>query len=127
VLGGKIHEFVVELFGVFARQFRVSAHGLASDFCQATGLSHTIAFGDMFHDGNDLIFGQTGVEKNGAFVFRELFFAMQTPEQSGVIFAIHSSNGDIFFATNAIFRAIFILTTEVVEIVHDSIPYPQIP
>jgi hypothetical protein len=32
-------------------------------------------------------YGQTEVEKNGACVLGKLFFAMQTPEQSGVALA----------------------------------------
>jgi hypothetical protein len=116
----------VELFGVFARHFRVAAHGLMSDLCEATGLSHTVAFGDMFHDGNYLISGQAGVIENGAGGFGKLVFAVQTPEQSGVVFAIHGTDADIFFPPNAVLRTLFILTTEVFEIVHDSLHYLQV-
>ena len=112
---------------MFACQLGVAAHGSVSDFDQATRLTHPVAFGDVFHKGNDLVFGQSGVEKNGTGILGELSFAMPTPEQSGVVFAILGANSDIFFAPNAVFRAVFILTAEVFEIVHDTsslIPSP---
>jgi hypothetical protein len=122
VLGGKVHEFVVDLFGVFACQFGVSADCSGADFGQATRFTHAVAFGDVFHDGNDLVFRQPGIEKDGACVLGELFFAMQTPEQPGVVFTILGTNADISFASNAVFRTVFILTTKVFEIVHDTPP-----
>ena len=53
-------------------------------------------------------------------ILGELSFAMPTPEQSGVVFDIIGANSDIFFAPNAVFWAVFILTAEVFEIVHDT-------
>jgi hypothetical protein len=112
---------------MFACQLGVAAHGPVSDFGQATRLTHPVAFGDVFPKGNDLVLGQSGVEKNGTGILGERSLAMPTPEQSGVGIAILGANSDIFFATNAVFRAVFILTAEVWEIVHDTaslIPSP---
>jgi hypothetical protein len=46
----------VELFGVFAGEFCVTAYGIVIDFQQATGFPHSYTFGDVFEDGDDGFF-----------------------------------------------------------------------
>ena len=117
----------MKLFGVFARLFGVSTHGNVSDFGEAACFSHAVTFGDVFQDGKDLIFGQPGVVKNGSSGLRKLFFTDRAFEQSGLVFAVSGANADIFCATNPEIRAVFILTKEVCESIHDTTPELKVP
>jgi len=65
----------MECFGVFASKSCVADHSIRINFHQSTGLSHSIAFDDVFDDGHDFIFGQPRVEKDRSSVFREALFA----------------------------------------------------
>jgi len=75
VFGGKSDQLFVELLGMFASETSVTNDGVWINFHQSTGLSHAIAIDDVFADGNDGIFGQSGAEKNGAVVFGKAFVA----------------------------------------------------
>jgi len=86
---------------------------LMMNFGQATRLSHAIAFGNVFVDGDDGFVGESGVEKDGSLAFGKGLFAMGAIEQSGVFYAICGANADISYATNAIFRTLFIPTEKV--------------
>jgi len=60
-----------------------------------------IAFDDVFDNGNNFVFGQSGVEKNRAAVFGKALFTVQTIQEVGSCGAI--------FSANAVFRAFFIV------------------
>ena len=64
----------MELFGVLTGKAGVPNDRLEMNFGQATGLSHTVPFGDMFVDGDDGVVGQSGVEKDGAPAFGKSLF-----------------------------------------------------
>jgi hypothetical protein len=117
----------VEFFGVFASQVSVSADGHVPDFCEPSGFSHAVAFGNVFHNGHYFFFGQSRVKEDCPAVLGKAFFAHFALEQSGGIFAVGVFDTDIFFASNAVFWAIFILTEEVFEIVHEVSPLFQVP
>jgi len=104
---------------MFASEPGVTNDGVWINFHQSTSLSHAIAFDDVFDDGNDGIFGQSGAEKNGALVFGKTFFANPALEQAGVIFAIGVANKDIVASSDALFGADFMRAVKLMQIVHD--------
>jgi hypothetical protein len=76
----------------------------------------------MFDEGDDFIFGQSAVEENGAAILGKPLFANQTPEEPcPLIFTIPGADADISSAPNAIFRALFILTTKLLQVDHDRV------
>jgi hypothetical protein len=56
VLGGKSHEFVVELLGVLAGQQAVADDRVPVHPDQAAGLADADPLGDVLQDGHDLVF-----------------------------------------------------------------------
>jgi hypothetical protein len=54
----------------------VPDHRLVMNVGQAACLSHAIAFGDVFVNGNDGFVGEAGIEKDGSSAFGEGLFAM---------------------------------------------------
>jgi hypothetical protein len=93
---------------------------LMMNFCQATGLSHAIAFGDVFVNGDDGVVGESGVEKDGSSAFGEVFFTMGAIQQAGVFLAIGGANADIFSSAHAVFRTLFKKKEKVLQVVHDD-------
>jgi hypothetical protein len=98
---------------------RVPNDRLMMNFCQATGLSHAIAFGDVFVNGNDGFVGESGIEKDGSATFGEGFFAMGAIQQAGIFLTVSEAYADIFCASHAVFRTLFIRTEKVLQVVHD--------
>jgi hypothetical protein len=91
-------------------------------------LTHTHAFGDVFHHGDGFLFGQTRVEQKGASAFGKLRTALAAIEQADVfVFAVPGSYGDIFCTANAVFRTVFIPTEVVRQVVHNITRLSQIP
>jgi translation initiation factor RLI1 len=77
----------------------------------------------VFEDRNDFFCGQAGVEECRAAAFGEFLFALAATEQADVfVFAIPSTHVDIFTATNAVLRTLFILTKKLLQVVHDYAP-----
>ena len=77
----------------------------------------------MFDEGDDGGGGETGVEKNGSFAFGKALFAKTALEQSGIVRTVGVLDADISFASNAVFRTLFILAAKRVQVVHDHNPY----
>jgi hypothetical protein len=57
VLGGKGHEFVVELLGVVAGQQAVANDGVPVHADQAAGFADAHPLGEVVQDGHDLVLG----------------------------------------------------------------------
>ncbi len=77
----------------------------------------------MFKEGDDFFLGQSGVEENRSSVFGEFFLAVDAIEQPRFLSrTIPRTNADVSFASTAVFFAVFILTTKVFQIVHDTVP-----
>jgi len=89
------------------------------NFSQAAGLSHASAFGNVFVDGNDGVLRQRRTKKDGSAAFGEGLFTMGAIQQTGVFLAVGGANADIFSASNAVFRTLFIPTKKVLQVVHD--------
>jgi len=66
VLGGKSHEFVVQLLGVVAGPQAVAGHGVFTDPQQAAGLADAAALGEVVQQGHGLLVGQAAVKQGSA-------------------------------------------------------------
>jgi len=119
VLGGKFDEFIVKGLGMFPGKLGIAIHRIRIDFYQTPCFSHSIPFDNMLENRNDFFFWQPRIEKDRSTSFGKLLFTNQTVKQSSAVWSIPVSNADIFFAPQTVFRAFFILTTELSEIVHD--------
>jgi len=108
---------------MFASKFGITTDCHVSDFEEPTGLSHTIAFDNVFEDRNDFVGGQAGVKESRAAAFGKFCLAYAATEQADVfVFAIPSTHVDIFAAANAEQRTLFILTAKLLKVVHDYAP-----
>jgi len=125
VLGGKFDEFVVGFFGMFPSKPGITNHRLHVDPLQTACLSHSNSFRNIFEDGNHLLFWQPCIEKDRSPVFGKGFFAQEAIQQTCLVGPVSASNADIFFASNTMFGALFILATKVFQIVHDHLPETQ--
>jgi hypothetical protein len=116
------NEFVVKMFGMLACEASIADHRLLSRFGQSAGLSHAVAFNDVLNNGDDLVFGKPSVEENGAAMLGKSLFANQTPEEPCFfILTVPGADADISCAPNAVFRALFILTTKLLQVDHDRV------
>jgi len=110
-----------------AGKFGVTTDGIGIDFQEPPGFPHAVAFHDVLDDRDDGRLRQTRIEENGAATFGELFLADQAVEQPRVVRAVPGANADIFLASNAVLRTVFIQTTKVFQVVHDLPLRSQIP
>jgi hypothetical protein len=102
----------------------VPDHCVLMSFGQPAGLSHAVAFNDMLNDGNHLVVGKARIKKDGSSAFGKGLFALQTVEQPcgllTILGVIPGSHADIFASTNPVLGAIFILTTKLLQVVHEN-------
>jgi len=103
----------VKLFGVFACQSGVAHDGILMSLGQSACLAHSVAFGHMFDDRDDFLFGKSGIEKDGTAVFGKTFFANFALEESSMILTVGITDADIFASANAVFGTVFIRTAKV--------------
>lgn len=110
----------MKLLRVFPGKSGVSNHRLMMRLGQSARLAHAVAFNDMFYKGNDLVFGKTRIEENGAAMFGKLLLTDQAQEEASLLFVtVPGADTDVFSTTNAIFGTFFILTTKLLQVVHD--------
>jgi len=112
---------------VFACQLSIAADGIGSHVEESSRLSHSASFVDVFDEGDDFIFGQSCVEKDGSSSFGKSFVAGTAPQQPGVVGSVGIANADIFRSANAELRAIFIGTTKLIEVVREWIGAMHVP
>src|SRR4051794_37163672 len=75
VVGGKSHEFVVELLSVVASLQGQADHGVLVDAAQAAGLANADAFPEVGQDRDGLVIGESAVEEGGPLAFAEAVLA----------------------------------------------------
>jgi hypothetical protein len=110
----------VELLGVFTGPDRVTDHGVLTDADQAAGLADADSFGDVLQDGDDLVFGEAGIEQGCALAFGEAVLAGAAIEQAALLPTVAHADGQVAVPAFAIVRASLVLTAEAVQFVHDA-------
>jgi hypothetical protein len=101
----------------------IASHRVAVDPDQPFGLADAAAFGDMFEDGDGLLFGEVRVEERSALAFGETIAAGAASEESDrVIFAVAAADGEIFATPNAMIGAWAIQAAELSEVIHGEGP-----
>lgn len=104
---------------MFACQFDITTDGILTHSDQSSRFANTDTFDGVFDDGDDFVFRQSAVEKDGATMFGKPLFAYLALEESGIIGSVGIANTDISGSTNAEFGTLFILTAKLVQVVHD--------
>jgi hypothetical protein len=117
VLGGKSHEFVVELLGVLAGAKAVADDGVLADAHQAAGLADAAALGEVVQDGEGFFGTQAGVEQGRALAFGEACLAGLAVEQAAWWRSIACADGEIAVASFTVVGTVGVLTAESVEVV----------
>jgi hypothetical protein len=113
VAGGKSHELVVELLGVFAHPSAVANHRIAVHAHQPRGGSHPGAVGQVFDHRDGLLLGQARSEQGCPLPLREPGFAGPAVEEPMVLgLAVAATNSQIAVAPLARIGAIRVLTAE---------------
>jgi hypothetical protein len=106
----------------------IAGHRIAVNPDQPFGLADAAAFGDMFEDGDRLLFGQVRVKERGALAFGETISARAASEKADrVIFAVAAADGEIFATPNAMIGAWGIQAAELSEVIHGAGPRRIIP
>jgi hypothetical protein len=123
VLGGKGHEFVVELGGVLAGQQAVADDGVGTDPGEAAGLADAAALGDVLEDGHDLVLREAGVIQGGAFALGEAGLAGAAAEQATPVGAVAHGHGQVAVAALAVVGTVLVEATELAEVVHTRPPW----
>ena len=117
----------MKFFGVFACPLGIAADGIGGNIEESSCFSHSASFVDVFDEGDDFIFGQSSVEKDGSTPFGESFVAGAAPQQSGVVGTVGAANADIFGSANAELGAMFIGTTKLIEVVREGLDGLHVP
>lgn len=116
-MGGKSHEFVVELLGVVAGHQGVADDRVAVHADQAAGLADADPLGDVAQDGHDLVLRQLGAEQRCPFALREAGFTRPAAEQTPASGAIAHGDRQIALAALAVVGTLGILTAEGTQVV----------
>jgi hypothetical protein len=119
VLGGKSHEFVVDLLGVGAGDRGQAGHRILVDPDQATGLAYPTTLVQMLQDREGLLLREFAAVQRRARAFREAFLAGPTGQDSAVFLGpVAEANPQVVAAALAIVGAVGILAAEVFQVVH---------
>jgi hypothetical protein len=112
VVGGKSHEFVVELSGVLTRHLGQSDDRVFAHADQACGLTDATTVGEVPQDVEELVVRQAAVEQGRAFAFGETGLATAAVQQTLRLSAVVATDGQIGLAALAVQRARGVLTAE---------------
>jgi len=119
VLGGKGHEFVVELLGMVPGPLAVADHGVLIDADQPPGLAHATALDEVVQDGLDFREGQAGVKQRGALAFGEANLAGTAGEHPALFGGpVAEADAQVVSAAPAIIRTRGVLAAEATQVVH---------
>lgn len=120
-MGGKSHEFVVALLGVFARPEGVADDGVFIDARQACGLADAAAVLKVLKDGQSLFVGEPTAEEGTPFAFGEACLASAADEQAALLgWAVAKANTEVVAAAQTVIRTVGVLATEEAEVVHEK-------
>jgi hypothetical protein len=119
VRGGKSHELVMSVAGVFAGQLGQAGDGVAMDVEEASGLPDAAALGEVVEDGAGLLLGQVGVEQGRPLALGEAVLAGVAVEQPDVVLlAVASADREISGVAPSVGGAVGILAAEASEVIH---------
>jgi hypothetical protein len=117
-LGGKGHEFFVELLGLLSGAATVADHRVLANTRQPRRLADATAFGEVVQDSDDLLLGEPSVKQGRAFAFGEACLAGATVEETALTRPVVAANREVALPAFAEIRAVAVLTAENAEIVH---------
>jgi hypothetical protein len=112
VLGGKSHEFLVELSGVLPCHLGQSDDRVFAHADQPRRLADATPVGEVPQDAEKLVVGQATVEQRRAFAFGETGFAAAAVEQALRLSAVVATDGQVVLAALAVQRAGGVLAAE---------------
>jgi hypothetical protein len=123
VLGGKSHEFVVELSSVLASLEGQAGDGVLVDADQSCGLSDAAAVGEVGEDGKDLVLRESAVEERCGLAFAEAVLAGAAVEESVLLLAaVAHADGEVAVSASAIVGAVGVEAAEAAEVIHGRSP-----
>jgi hypothetical protein len=121
VEGGKGHEFVVALAGVLAGLQGVADHGVFIDTAQASSLADATAVLEVPEDIESLLVGESAAEESRPFAFGETGLAGTAGEHTPLLArTVAEANAEVALATQAISRAVGVLTAEQIQAFHEQ-------
>src|SRR4029077_19416156 len=121
VLGGKGHEFVVELLGLLTRQQAKADHRVLVHADQPAGLPHPTTVRDVLEQRHDLVLWQAAVEQWRALAFREAGLTGAAAEQAPLLPAVVPRHRQVAVPAFAMIRTRGILTTKLAQVVHRAL------
>jgi hypothetical protein len=121
VLGGKGHEAVVEVLGVFAGPQAVADDGVLIDADEAAGLADAAALGEVVQDGDGLVLAQARAEQGGAFPLGEACLTSTAGEHAALFAgAVAEADAEVVAAALAEVGAGGVVAAEAAEVVHEA-------
>src|SRR5690349_11906012 len=117
VLGGKSHEFIVQLLGVVAGPQGVADDGVLADADEAAGLADADALLEVGQDGGGLVGGQAAAEQGRALALGEAGLAGAAVEQAALLLAVVAADGEVAVAALAVVGAAGVLAAEAAQVV----------
>jgi hypothetical protein len=118
VLGGKGHEFVVQLLGVGAGLAAEPGDGAAADAGEPSGLADAAAVGHVGQDGPGLVRGQAAVKERGALALGEPGLAGAAVEQPALVLAVAAADTQVAGAALPVVGASGAQAAEASEVIH---------
>jgi hypothetical protein len=120
-VGGKGHEFVVSLLGVFGRPQGVADDGVFIDAHQACGLADAAAVPEVLEDGQGLFVRESAAEEGTAFAFGEAGLAGAADEHAALLrLAVAEADAEVGAAAQAVIGTVGVLATEEAQVVHEN-------
>jgi len=117
VLGGKSHEFVVELLGVLAGGPAQTQDGVFVDAAQPSRLANATALGEVLQDRSDLSGRQLSAFERRALAFGETGLAGAAAQQAVLLGAVACRHGQVALAAPAEVGTLGVLATKPGQVV----------
>ena len=112
-MGGKSHEFIVLLSGVFPRPPGIFRNGVAIHADQTAGLADAASLGDMSQDGVDFFLRHPRSKGNCPFAFGKTGLASPAAKQATLlVWPVTVAHAQVFPAPFPVIRTLAILTAK---------------
>jgi hypothetical protein len=119
-LGGKGHEFIVELVGVFARQAAVTHYGVAMNALQSGGLADTATLGDVPKNGEDFFLRQFRFEQRSSLALGKSSVTGSAAEHPPLVVGpVVIAHVEVFPSAFSVIGTLGILATKFRQVLHD--------
>src|SRR5437588_5548554 len=121
VLGGKSHNFVVDILGVFPGDHREAYHRVLVDAHQAAGLPHPATLLEVLQDRQSLVRGELATVQGGPLAFTKAVLAGAAGQDTAVLVgSVAKAHTQMVEAALAVVGALLVLTAEVFQVVHEA-------